>query len=135
MVNNGWGKGHCLVGDLTFESAAYVARYVVKKINGQQKFLHYAIINLVNTAPLMTLTKSLALILTVLVLTAPMALNLLVMPVLLFLYLLMKFSRATLLIVVLLLSVVFLLQFFHIFIFISLFNLLLFQILELHQEI
>jgi hypothetical protein len=40
-----WGKGHCLVGDLTFESAAYVARYVVKKINGQQKFLHYAIIN------------------------------------------------------------------------------------------
>jgi hypothetical protein len=38
-------KGHCLLGDLTFESAAYVARYVVKKINGQQKFLHYAIIN------------------------------------------------------------------------------------------
>jgi hypothetical protein len=37
-----------------------------------------------NTAHLMTLTKSLALILTVLVLTAPMALNLLVMPVLLY---------------------------------------------------
>jgi hypothetical protein len=33
------------LGDLTFESAAYVARYVVKKINGQQKFLHYAVIN------------------------------------------------------------------------------------------
>jgi hypothetical protein len=45
MLAKCWGKGHCLVGDLTFESAAYVARYVVKKINGQQKFLHYAIIN------------------------------------------------------------------------------------------
>jgi len=29
-----WGKGYCTVGDLTFESAAYVARYSLKKING-----------------------------------------------------------------------------------------------------
>jgi hypothetical protein len=29
-----WGKGFCTVGDLTFESAAYVARYTVKKLNG-----------------------------------------------------------------------------------------------------
>ena len=29
-----WGKGHCTVGALTFESAAYVARYTLKKING-----------------------------------------------------------------------------------------------------
>jgi hypothetical protein len=29
MLAKCWGKGHCLVGDLTFESAAYVARYVV----------------------------------------------------------------------------------------------------------
>jgi len=29
-----WGKGFCTVGDLTFESAAYVARYALKKING-----------------------------------------------------------------------------------------------------
>jgi hypothetical protein len=36
MLTKCWGMGHCLVGDLTFESAAYVARYVVKKINGQQ---------------------------------------------------------------------------------------------------
>jgi hypothetical protein len=30
-----WGKGHCTVGNLTYESAAYVARYTVKKINGK----------------------------------------------------------------------------------------------------
>ena len=30
-----WGKGHCTVGNLTFESAAYVARYTVKKLNGK----------------------------------------------------------------------------------------------------
>jgi hypothetical protein len=30
-----WGKGFCTVGDLTFESAAYVARYTIKKKNGQ----------------------------------------------------------------------------------------------------
>jgi len=26
-----WGKGHAVIGDVTFESAAYVARYVLKK--------------------------------------------------------------------------------------------------------
>lgn len=29
-----WGKGFCSIGDLTFETAAYVARYVTKKITG-----------------------------------------------------------------------------------------------------
>ena len=29
-----WGHGHCSIGTLTFESAAYVARYVCKKITG-----------------------------------------------------------------------------------------------------
>lgn len=29
-----WGLGHCSIGDITFESAAYVARYVTKKITG-----------------------------------------------------------------------------------------------------
>lgn len=29
-----WGLGSCLLGDLTFESAAYVARYSVKKLTG-----------------------------------------------------------------------------------------------------
>ena len=36
-----WGKGHCTTADLTLESAAYVARYVTKKVNGQQAQHHY----------------------------------------------------------------------------------------------
>ncbi len=32
-----WGKGHSSIGDVTFQSAAYVAGYVQKKINGKQK--------------------------------------------------------------------------------------------------
>lgn len=32
MLSAVWGRGHCTVGALTFESAAYVARYVVKKL-------------------------------------------------------------------------------------------------------
>lgn len=33
-LNRVWGKGFCTVGNLTFETAAYVARYSLKKING-----------------------------------------------------------------------------------------------------
>lgn len=33
------------MGDLTFESAAYTARYVTKKVNGQGKIPHYERIN------------------------------------------------------------------------------------------
>jgi len=36
-----WGKGHVSTGKLTFESAAYVARYVTKKINGAKAEEHY----------------------------------------------------------------------------------------------
>ena len=36
-----WGKGFVTIGDVTFESAAYVARYVMKKINGEQAVEHY----------------------------------------------------------------------------------------------
>lgn len=32
-----WGLGHVSVGELNFESAAYVARYVTKKVNGKKK--------------------------------------------------------------------------------------------------
>jgi len=32
-----WGKGHSSIGDVTFQSAAYVAGYVQKKINGKKK--------------------------------------------------------------------------------------------------
>lgn len=30
-----WGSGRCLIGSVTFESAAYVARYVTKKVTGR----------------------------------------------------------------------------------------------------
>lgn len=36
-----WGKGLATIGELTFESAAYVARYVTKKVTGEKSFEHY----------------------------------------------------------------------------------------------
>lgn len=36
-----WGKGFCTIGSVTFESCAYVARYVTKKVNGKFKDEHY----------------------------------------------------------------------------------------------
>ena len=40
-----WGKGHTSIGDVTFQSASYVAGYVQKKINGKQKEEHYQVID------------------------------------------------------------------------------------------
>ena len=36
-----WGFGHCLIGDLTFGSAGYVARYCTKKVTGAMADDHY----------------------------------------------------------------------------------------------
>lgn len=36
-----WPYGHCEIGDLTFESAAYIARYIMKKITGDLADDHY----------------------------------------------------------------------------------------------
>lgn len=36
-----WQHGNCNIGDVTFESAAYVARYVTKKITGDMAETHY----------------------------------------------------------------------------------------------
>lgn len=36
-----WPHGDADIGDLTFESAAYIARYIMKKINGQKAEDHY----------------------------------------------------------------------------------------------
>jgi len=36
-----WGLGHTSIGDVTFESAAYVARYVMKKVTGDAAAEHY----------------------------------------------------------------------------------------------
>lgn len=40
-----WPMGHSLIGDVTFESAAYVARYCVKKITGVGAEAHYRYVN------------------------------------------------------------------------------------------
>lgn len=37
MLDSLWKKGFQTIGDLTFESCAYVARYVTKKVNGEKK--------------------------------------------------------------------------------------------------
>lgn len=36
-----WGLGYCVIGNVTFESAAYVSRYVTKKITGSKADDHY----------------------------------------------------------------------------------------------
>lgn len=36
-----WGNGLCVVAGVTFDSCAYVARYVTKKITGEQAAAHY----------------------------------------------------------------------------------------------
>lgn len=41
-----WGHGHVTVGDLSFDSAAYVARYVMKKITGPGAEDHYTRLNI-----------------------------------------------------------------------------------------
>jgi len=36
-----WSYGYCEIGDVTFDSAAYVARYITKKITGPRASSHY----------------------------------------------------------------------------------------------
>lgn len=40
-----WGFGHCSIGTVTFESAAYVARYVMKKVNGDEAEYYYTVLD------------------------------------------------------------------------------------------
>ena len=41
LLNETWGMGFVTVGEVSFESAAYVARYCVKKITGAGASSHY----------------------------------------------------------------------------------------------
>lgn len=41
LLNDIWGMGRCILGDVTFESAAYVARYTLKKVFGDDAQDHY----------------------------------------------------------------------------------------------
>jgi hypothetical protein len=40
-LNEIWGHGFCTLGDVTFQSAAYCARYIMKKMNGDLAADHY----------------------------------------------------------------------------------------------
>lgn len=44
-LNDLWGKGNVIIGAVTFDSAAYVARYIMKKITGQNAEEHYKRVN------------------------------------------------------------------------------------------
>jgi len=41
ILEDTWGHGFAIIGELTFQSAAYVARYITKKITGDQAAAHY----------------------------------------------------------------------------------------------
>jgi len=41
-----WGRGQCLIGNFTAETAAYTARYLLKKVSGDPAQAHYEGINL-----------------------------------------------------------------------------------------
>ena len=40
-----WPYGFTSIGDVNFQSAAYVARYIMKKVNGQLQESHYEFVN------------------------------------------------------------------------------------------
>lgn len=44
-LNRLWPYGFSTIGELTFETAAYTARYVMKKINGRKRKEHYTVID------------------------------------------------------------------------------------------
>lgn len=54
-----WQKGFVTIGKVTFESCAYVSRYITKKINGQSKDEHYTRPEIVDidTGEISALTK------------------------------------------------------------------------------
>lgn len=41
MLESLWPFGYSSIGDLTFETAAYTARYIMKKVTGRDSDLHY----------------------------------------------------------------------------------------------
>nr|UXQ88020.1 MAG: replication initiation protein [Microvirus sp.] len=45
QLNKAWGKGDCIIGDANFQTAAYISRYITKKINGQLASAHYERLN------------------------------------------------------------------------------------------
>jgi len=44
-LTSNWGMGHATFGELTFDTAAYTARYVTKKITGDAAEEHYRVVD------------------------------------------------------------------------------------------
>lgn len=44
-LNELWGMGYCWIGSVTFQSAGYVARYCLKKVNGDASDDHYRFVD------------------------------------------------------------------------------------------
>lgn len=44
-LNELWGLGHCWIGNVTHQSAGYVARYCLKKVTGDAAIDHYKRVN------------------------------------------------------------------------------------------
>ena len=42
LLSSAWPQGHAVIGNVTFESCAYVARYILKKVNGKKAVEAYA---------------------------------------------------------------------------------------------
>lgn len=42
LLTRTWGKGRAVISEVSFESAAYVARYALKKVTGKGSSFHYA---------------------------------------------------------------------------------------------
>ncbi len=54
-----WSYGHATIGEVNFETAAYVARYIMKKVNGSRQEKHYQTFNpetweIINRTPELT---------------------------------------------------------------------------------
>lgn len=45
MLSQVWGKGYVYIGSVSYQSACYVSRYALKKINGPQSQEHYAVLD------------------------------------------------------------------------------------------
>ncbi len=41
VLDKVWGLGKCWIGNVTYDSANYVARYILKKISGEKAIKHY----------------------------------------------------------------------------------------------
>ncbi len=44
LLDSIWSKGFCSIGDVTFESASYCARYILKKLTGDRARAHYEVV-------------------------------------------------------------------------------------------